>query len=143
MSEALSTEGEEPSGADAVAAVALAPVELLRLHPASARLFFGQRRDQLFSDDVPPDVESDLAAIQKRFLDLLVVLARGVYGRADRHDVEAVTVCVVDLPGGILRRRLLDSAAADQATRLRLDAAVRAVLAVPVPQRSSTTRKEQ
>lgn len=120
------------NGIDAVVAVALAPAEFLRRFPASAQLFFAQRRDQLFSTELPPDVAADLTATQDRFTDLLVTLARGVWGRGDRDAVEAVAVCVVDIPSGILRRILLDGRHPDDATTRRIDAAVRAVLAVPL-----------
>lgn len=131
------------SGVDAVVAVALAPVELVRRFPSSARLFFAQRRDQLFSDDLPPEVETALNAVQKRFLDLLIALARGVWGRADRHAVEAVAVCVVDLPGGILRRLILEDRAVEEITAARLEAAVRAVLSVPLEPPATTSRSNQ
>lgn len=135
--------GARPAGADAVVAVALAPVELVRRFPDSARLFFAQRRDQLFSGDLPPDVEAELRAVQKRFLDLLVALARGVWQRADRHAVEAVAVCVVDLPSGLLRRRLLEGRGVDDTTAARLEAAVRAVLSVPLETHPTASRSNR
>lgn len=121
-------------GADAVVAVALAPAELVRRHPASARLFFAQRRDQLFAADadLPVDVAARLDATQARFVELLVSLARGVWGRGDREAVEAVAVCVVDLPSGILKRLLLEGRTVDTVTRRRIEVAVRAVLDVPL-----------
>lgn len=142
MAEAMtaSTGSTGTAGVDAVVAVALAPVEFVRRFPASARLFFAQRRDQLFSGDLPPEVEAELAAVQGRFVELLVALARGVWERGDRVAVEAIAVCVVDLPGGIVRRCLLEDREADEATAARLEAAVRAILALPLeprPPRSS------
>jgi AcrR family transcriptional regulator len=122
-----------PAGHDAVVAVALAPAELARRYPASARLFFAQRRDQLFSAELPPDVEAELAAVQKRFVDLLVTLAKAVWGRRDRAAVDAITLCVVDIPSGILRRRILEDRGVDADTSDRLAAAVRAALALPLP----------
>lgn len=64
-------------------------------------------------------------------LGLLIELASDVYGRADRHTVEAITTCVVDLPSGILRRHLTAGRRASPATAARLEACVRAVLSVP------------
>ncbi|MFE6509261.1 TetR/AcrR family transcriptional regulator [Nocardioides sp. NPDC057767] len=130
---------EGATGADAVVAVALTPVEFVRRFPASARLFFAQRRDQLFSADLPPEVETELSSVQEKFVKVLIALARGVWDRGDRIAVEAIAVCVVDLPGGILRRRLLEGREADEATAARLEAAVRAILAVPLEPRSSKT----
>jgi hypothetical protein len=54
-----------------------------------------------------------------------------LWDRADRAAVETVAVCVVDLPTGLLidrRPRTID-------TTVLLDAAVRAVLAQPLPRR--------
>ncbi|MGY0390535.1 TetR/AcrR family transcriptional regulator [Nocardioides sp. WG-D5] len=134
MAEAMG-ERAETSGEDAVVAVALTPVEFVRRFPASARLFFAQRRDQLFSADLPPEIETELSSVQEKFVEVLITLARGVWERGDRIAVEAIAVCVVDLPGGILRRCLLEDREADAATAARLEAAVRAILAVPLEPR--------
>lgn len=137
MAEAMGEEPTNATGEDRVVAVALAPVEFVRRFPASARLFFAQRRDQLFSADLPPQIEAELAAVQQKFIELLITLARGVWDRGDRIAVEAIAVCVVDLPGGILRRCILEDREADEATAARLEAAVRAILAVPLEPRPS------
>jgi AcrR family transcriptional regulator len=137
MAEAMG-ERAEASGEDAVVAVALTPVEFVRRFPASARLFFVQRRDQLFSADLPPEIETELNSVQEKFVEVLIALARGVWGRGDRIAVEAIAVCVVDLPGGILRRCLLEDREADEATAARLEAAVRAILTVPLEPPPST-----
>ena len=134
MAEAMG-ERAGTSGEDAVVAVALTPVEFVRRFPASARLFFAQRRDQLFSADLPPEIEAELSSVQEKFVEVLITLARGVWDRGDRIAVEAIAVCVVDLPGGILRRRLLEDREADEATAARLEAAVRAILTVPLEPR--------
>src|SRR5262245_41658015 len=122
-----------PDGVDAVVAVALAPLEFARQRPTGARMFFAQRRDQLFSDRLPDHVAGDLAAIQAEFTALLEQLATAVWQRDDRHAVEAIACCVVDLPSGLLRRQLLAGASPDPPTARRLEAAVRAVLAIPLP----------
>jgi AcrR family transcriptional regulator len=140
MSQALAAtagSGRDTDGRDAVVAVALAPVEFARRYPSSARLFFAQRRDQLFSPELPAEMTAELQAVQERFVELLVTLAQGVWGRGDREAVEAVAVCVVDLPTGILRRLILEDRELDDATRARLEAAVRAVLALSPPPRRS------
>lgn len=143
MTKAMAAETAEADagGVDAVVAVALAPVEFVRRFPASARLFFAQRRDQLFSGDLPTEVAAEMSAAQERFVELLITLARGVWGRGDRIAVEAISVCVVDLPGGILRRCLLEDREADEATAARLEAAVRAILAVPLDPHPSNNRQ--
>lgn len=125
---------------DAVAAVARSPIALAQTHPATAQLFFAQRSDQLFSTDLAPEVLDELAAARKRFGGLLVTLAGGVWSRTDRIAVEAITACVVDVPGGLLRRRLLEGRPADAATERRIDIAVRAILADPLDPAPKGTR---
>ncbi|NGN91131.1 TetR/AcrR family transcriptional regulator [Nocardioides sp. KC13] len=142
MAEAMGERSADASGEDAVVAVALTPVEFVRRFPASARLFFAQRRDQLFSADIPPELETELNSVQEKFVEVLVALARGVWDRGDRIAVEAIAVCVVDLPGGILRRCLLEDREADEATAARLEAAVRAILTVPLEPHPSTASPE-
>ncbi|WP_076478347.1 TetR/AcrR family transcriptional regulator [Williamsia sterculiae] len=143
MGEALSAAtdgGRDGVGRDAVVAVALAPAEFADRFPASARLFFAQRRDQLFSLDLPDDLEAELQSVQKRFVELLITLAKGVWGRADREAVEAISVCVVDIPTGILRRLILEDREVDPASRTRLEAAVRAVATLSPPPPTRTSR---
>lgn len=122
-----------PDGArQAVVDTALAPVVLTRRYPASAQVFFAQRRDQLFSTDLTPETAAQLTQVQERFVARLVLLAKGVWGRADRIAVDAITSCIVDIPGGMLRRRLLEGRPVDAAIEHRTEAAVRAVLAIPL-----------
>src|SRR5262249_34556691 len=103
-----------------------------RRFPASAQLFFAQRSDQLFSADLAPDIMTSFEVEQKRFTGMLIALAAGVWDRKDRFAVEAIATCVVDVPGGILRRALIEGRAIDDATPRRIDAAVRAILTVPL-----------
>ena len=117
---------------EAVVALAVAPVVFTRRHRASAQLFFAQRSDQLFSADLAPDVVASLEGERKRFVGMLLALAAGVWDRKDRFAVEAIAVCVVDIPGGILRRALIEGREIDDETVRRIEAAVRAVLAVPL-----------
>ncbi|UUW88811.1 TetR/AcrR family transcriptional regulator [Pimelobacter simplex] len=124
--------GSSAAGAEAVVAAALAPVTFTREHPASAQLFFAQRSDQLFTADLPVALTDALAADRRRFTGLLTTLARGVWDRRDRYAVEAVAACVVDVPGGILRRALIERRAVDAASERRIEAAVRAILAEPL-----------
>lgn len=124
--------GEVGPGRDAVIAVALAPVVLAERYPSSAQLFFAQRRDQLFSTDLAPEVVAELESTQERFVGLLISLARGVWDRTDRIAVEAIAACVVDVPAGLLRRALLEGRPVDAATPRRIELAVGAILADPL-----------
>ena len=132
MEEAVQSVHGSTAAQEAVVAVAVAPVVFTRRYPASAQLFFAQRSDQLFSDDLAPDIVTSLDAQQKRFTGLLIALAAGVWGRKDGIAVEAIAACVVDIPVGILRRALIEGRRVDDATERRIQAAVRAILTVPL-----------
>lgn len=134
---------DETDGPQRVVAAALSPVTLARRHPISARLFFAQRSDQLFSADVSGEVVEHLAAQQTEFVGLLIELAKAVWDRKDRAAVEAITACVVDIPGGMLRRTLMSGGTPDAATETRIEAAVRAVLALPVAPATKKTRQDR
>lgn len=121
-----------PTGADSVVAVAIAPVLLARRHPASAQLFFTQRSDQLFSAGLSPDVVALLDEEERRFVRLLRDLATSVWQRSDRAAVEAIAACVVDVPGGMLRRALIERREPDGVIERRIAAAARAILALPL-----------
>lgn len=130
IEEALGSCGENP--ADAVVAAAIAPVIFARRYPASSQLFFAQRSDQLFSEGLGHEILESLAAEQRRLTAVLVDLAMGMWGRKDRYAVEAVAACVVDVPGGMLRRALIEGRRPEAATERRIEAAVRGILAVPL-----------
>lgn len=119
-------------GDEAVVALALTPVTLAERYPATAQLFFAQRRDQLFSGDLAPEVVDALDAQYQRMTDLLVTVALDLWDRKDGVAVEAVGACVVDIPGGLLRRQLSWGRGVSPATGDRIVAAVRAVLALPL-----------
>jgi AcrR family transcriptional regulator len=129
---ALHEVDDDAEPACAVVAVALAPVRLARQHAASARLFFGQRSDQLFSADIPGELVTDLAEHQQRFIGVLKGLADRVWQRHDRAAVDVITSCVVDVPSGLVRRRLLAGLPLESTTEQRIGAAVRAILALPL-----------
>lgn len=132
---------------DAVVAAALWPVEFATAHPAAARLFFGQRRDQLFSDDgLSAEVTDELEAVQAAFTQVLVVLARARWNRADRAAVETIAACVVDIPGGLMQRRLASGAPLDAQVAAQVEAACRAILALeppPAPVRKSRSAQQK
>ena len=121
------------SATEAVVAAAVGPVEFATEHPAAARLFFMQRRDQLLSPDLPPAAAEELGAIQTTFTELLIALAQARWNRRDRVAVDAIATCVVDLPGGLIQRKLLAGIAPDDQTRAQIEAACRAILALELP----------
>ncbi|MEU5763137.1 TetR/AcrR family transcriptional regulator [Nocardia sp. NPDC047648] len=114
---------------EAVVAAAEAPAVFAERHPDSSRLLLAVRREELLGE-VPDSVAADLAATDAVLVELLVRLSRRLWQRGDRHAVDVMTLCLVDLPTAVLLRR---DRLADPCAREYLRSAVRAVLAVGPP----------
>ncbi|MBF6206691.1 TetR family transcriptional regulator [Streptomyces gardneri] len=114
---------------EAVVAAAEAPALFAERHPDSSRLLLAVRREELLGD-VPEGVAADLAATDAVLVELLVRLSRQLWQRGDRHAVDVMTLCLVDLPTAVLLRR---DRLADPRAREYLRSAVRAVLDVGPP----------
>ncbi len=114
---------------EAVVAAAEAPAVFAERHPDSSRLLLAVRREELLGE-VPDSVAADLAATDAVLVELLVRLSRRLWQRGDRHAVDVMTLCLVDLPTAVLLRR---DRLADPRAREYLRGAVRAVLAVGPP----------
>ncbi|WP_285030246.1 TetR/AcrR family transcriptional regulator [Mycolicibacterium sp. lyk4-40-TYG-92] len=128
---ALASEAADP--VDAVVAAAQAPAVFYERQRQSALLLWRVQRDQLRGDDLPDAVVADLEDLQRRLIDLMIRLSTHLWDRRDGAAVDAITVCIVDLPTAIVlsRNRISNRWARD-----RLTAAVRAVLAAePTPTR--------
>ena len=116
---------------DAVVAAADAPAAFLLEYPQSGRFLLAVRRSELIgSDDIPEQIAESLRALDTSITDLLIRLSRAVWDRSDRVAVAVIRECIVELPGAMLLR---GERTPDPAVRERLAAAVRAVLAVPLP----------
>ncbi|MEU4838939.1 TetR/AcrR family transcriptional regulator [Nocardia testacea] len=130
------------SHADAIEAVVVAadaPAEFLLQQPASGRfLLTVPRRELLGSSEIPDDIAEQLRQLDQTLTELFVNLSRGVFDRADREAVAVIRDCVVQLPTALLLRGRRNP---DPTVRQRLAAAVRAVLAVPLPSATPTTTK--
>lgn len=125
---------------DAVAAVvaaAEAPAVFAEQHPHSSQLLLTVRRDELLGPETPPELAAQLRDLDRLLVDTMIRLARALWDRRDAAAVDVITICVVELPTAILLQR---NRIHDQGARQRLQAAVRAVLAVGAPpQRRRTT----
>ncbi|WP_328610868.1 TetR/AcrR family transcriptional regulator [Amycolatopsis sp. NBC_00345] len=119
----------------AVVAAADTPAVVAERRPEAARLMLTVSPDRILGPQLPEDVLEDLHALDKRLVRLLVRLARELWQRGDGAAVEVITTCVVDLPTALLKRDLAAYGAAGPEARRRLAAAVRAVLALPPPDR--------
>lgn len=126
-----------PAGArEAVVAAATAPADFAEQRPAAARMLFTVRREQLLGPDLPEADAEALHGLDARLVQVLIRLSGLLWDRRDRHAVEVVTTCVVDLPAALFRRALTGPSAdgavvIENGQRQRLAAAVRAVLDLP------------
>lgn len=132
-----------PEG-DAVAAVvaaAEAPAVFAEQHPHSSQLLLTVRRDELLGSDTPPELAAQLQDLDRLLVATMIRLARAVWDRRDAAAVDVITICIVDLPTAILLQR---NRIHDRGARQRLQAAVRAVLAVgaPPPRRRTSEGKK-
>lgn len=124
---------------EAVVAAADTPAEFLIQQPVSGRfLLTVPRRELLGSSEIPDDIAEELRRLDQTLAELFVNLSRGVFDRADREAVAVIRDCVVELPTALLLRGRRNP---DPAVRQRLAAAVRAVLAQPLPATTPTTTK--
>ncbi|WP_205697456.1 TetR/AcrR family transcriptional regulator [Conexibacter sp. SYSU D00693] len=139
-------QGERVAGAGdpvgAVVAAATAPLAMLDEAPQSARVLLALRREDLPAGELPAALVAELHEAHRRLVALLRRLAEGVFGRRDAPALEAVTVCVVDLPTALVLRPLQRDGRLSPAAAARLDAAVRAVLDLPLPPPRTRTRKD-
>jgi AcrR family transcriptional regulator len=124
---------------EAVVAAADAPAVFFNLHPQSSRLLFRVNREQLLGEDLPEDVAAALAALDRELIGLMMRLSLHLWDRRDAAAVDAITLCIVDLPTAILLSR---NRIADVWARERLRSAVRVVLADGPPPTTSKTLKE-
>jgi AcrR family transcriptional regulator len=133
----VENELSEGSPTGATVAAALAPLRTVTERPGAAAVLLGYRRDDLLGSDVPDALAAELVATDRRFVALLVRLARALWQRGDAAAVEVVTVCVVDLPTGLLRRHLRGEVPPD--TERHLHAAVEGILALGAPPHRKAT----
>ena len=128
---ALADKAADP--VEAVVAAAQAPAVFYERRRQSAQLAWRVQRDQLLGPDLPASLAAELKDLDRQLIDLMVRLSSHLWDRRDGAAVDAITVCIVDLPTAIIlsRNRISNSWARD-----RLSAAVRAVLAdEPTPTR--------
>src|SRR3954452_4352020 len=83
-------------------AMAVSIVRFARTHPADARLLLSLRAEDVFEAD--PAHEERLAAMNAPLRKTVQNLARKLHGRAGAREVGRVTLAVVDLPYGAVRR---------------------------------------
>lgn len=120
----------DPDPVSAVVAAADAPAVFYARQPRSARLLLRVERHQLLGDDLPDDVTADLVDVERALVGLMTRLSTLLWDRRDARAVDAITLCIVDLPTAILLSR---NRIEDRWARIQLTSAVRTVLADAPP----------
>lgn len=133
---ALTAGASSEPAIEAVVSAADAPAEFLLQQPVSGRFLLNVPRQELLgTGEIPEDIAGKMRRIDLSLAELFTTLARGVFDRADREAVTVVRDCVVELPTALLLRGRREP---DPAVRRRLAAAVRAILAEPLPPPATT-----
>jgi AcrR family transcriptional regulator len=102
---AQAAEANDP--VEAGVAMATSIVRFARTHPADARLLLSLRREDVFAAD--PGHQARLDAMNAPLSEAVRDLARELYGRAGKREIGRVTLVVVDLPHGAVRRYARES----------------------------------
>jgi AcrR family transcriptional regulator len=87
---------------EAGVAMAVSVVRFARTHPHDAQLLLSLRREDIFNAD--PAHEERLEAMNAPLRKAIQRLTRRLHGRAGAREVARVTLAVVDLPYGAVRR---------------------------------------
>ncbi|MGI5220732.1 TetR/AcrR family transcriptional regulator [Nocardia sp. CA-290969] len=133
---ALSAGPASGNAVEAVVAAADTPAEFLLRQPVSGRfLLTVSRKELLGAGDIGDDLAGEMHRLDRVLVELFAELARNVFGHTDGEAVTVIRDCVVELPTALLLR---GRRAPDPAVRRRLAAAVRAVLALPLPDPATT-----
>jgi AcrR family transcriptional regulator len=122
-------EGDDPFD-DAVAA-ALSIYDFAREEPGDARLLVSIRREDLVQMPLTADVAEELRGLNRPIEEAIRSLARRLFGRAGKDQIEQTALAVFDLPHGALRRHLASGKRPPAALRAPLARAVRASLVEP------------
>lgn len=119
-------DGDDP--VEVGAAMAGAVVDFARRQPADARLLLTVRREDLLDGEVTGELATTLESLNWPVEEAIGTLARRLHGRATRRAAELVTLAVIDLPYGAVRRHLVGGGGIPNRLREDVQQAVRDVL---------------
>jgi AcrR family transcriptional regulator len=118
---------DEPNAMEAAIAAALSLHEFAEREPADARLLASLRREDLV-ESVSPALHAALADLNRPLETAITGLAKRLFGRASRGNVDSTLTAVVDLPIGAIRRHLIAGSPLPPSLRGQIEAAARAAL---------------
>jgi AcrR family transcriptional regulator len=127
-------EGRRPK--EAAVAGALWTPRFVAEHPADAALLLQYRREDLLRAPITDlDLLEEVEGLNDPAEKALRRLAARLYGAAGRAGYETVTLAVVDIPYGAVRRYVERRTPLPAALPAQIEAAARAALDVPMPRR--------
>jgi AcrR family transcriptional regulator len=118
--------GEAPM--DVAVGAALAVYDFCAENPADGRLLLSMRRQDLVSRPLSQELLDQIDDLNAPVERLMTQLARDLYGRATKANLDRVTLALFDLPVGAVRRPLVSGQPLTEARRSALADAVRAAL---------------
>lgn len=119
------------SATEAVVAAADTPAAFLAEHPDTGKFLLTVSRDELLgSGELDDELAERLQSLDRRLVDLFIDLSSALWGRRDAVAVDVIRDCVVELPSALLLR---GHRTPNEAVRLRLATAVRAVVSLDPP----------
>lgn len=118
----------DPDAKRAALAAALSVYDFCERNPADARLLLSFRREDLIEGQISEAAKRELAELNEPIRRTSADLARRLYGRASRDELDRVALAVFDLPHGAVRRPLIEGRKLSPGRRTALEAAVRAAL---------------
>jgi AcrR family transcriptional regulator len=118
----------EPDPVQAAVAAALTLHDFAAGETADARLLASVRREDLIESVDSPRLRRELARLNRPLELALGALARRLFGRARREDLERVVFATVDIPLGATRRHLISGTPLPRGLRDQIAAATRAAL---------------
>lgn len=120
---------DNPDPVEAALDAAVSLHDFSQAHVADARLLASMRREDLIETSLSPQVQQQLADLNRPLARALTTLARRLFGHATKGSIEATIAATSDIPLGALRRHLIAGSRLPPGLRGQIRAAARAVLA--------------
>lgn len=117
-----------PEPMQAAVAAALSLHDFALSNRPDARLLASLRREDLIDTPLNPRLARELSELNRPLENVFASLARRLFGRASRANIEATVCAVADLPLGAIRRHLIAGSSFPTRLRTQIEAAVGAAL---------------
>ena len=103
-------------------------IEFCRSHPADARLLVSFRREDLMQATGDDELKAELEDLNRPVQKAVMLLARRLFGSANRRNLDRTVLATFDLPYGAARRYLIMGTPLPRHLEADVEAAVKAVI---------------